>query len=78
MKKIDVEQQHLNNAKTQVLEAQEKAAKRKNVEEIRAILNANEPSPVVKRLTGLFTQEEVDKMAKEDPRIRYILTGKYE
>jgi hypothetical protein len=58
--------------------AKEKAAKRKNIEEIRAILNAKEHSPFVKSLSGLFTQEEIDKMAKEDPRVRYILTKKYE
>jgi hypothetical protein len=58
---------------------EEKAAKLKRV---RAILDDKEWSPVVKRMAelsgGVTTEEEIEKMMKEDPRVRYILTKKYE
>jgi hypothetical protein len=62
--------------------AKEKAAKRKNIEEIRAILTSKEHSPFVKEMAklsgGPTAEEEIEKMMKEDPRVRYILTKKYE
>jgi hypothetical protein len=49
---------------------------------VRAILDDREWSPVVKRMAelsgGVTTEEEIEKMMKEDPRVRYILTKKYE
>jgi flagellar hook-associated protein FlgK len=59
-------------------EMQAKAAKLKEIEEIKAILNSKEPSPALKRLTGVFTEARLEQMAKEDPYVRYILTKKYE
>jgi hypothetical protein len=31
-------------------------------------------SPVVESLTGMISEDEAEKWAKEDPKIRYILT----
>jgi hypothetical protein len=59
-------------------EVQAKAARLKEIEEIKAILNSMEPSPALKRLTGVFTEARLEQMAKEDPYVRYILTKKYE
>jgi hypothetical protein len=66
------------DVKTQTLEAQAKAVRLKKIEEIKTIIDPDTHFPLIDRLSGLFTQEEVDKMAKEDPRIRYILTKKFE
>jgi hypothetical protein len=46
--------------------------------EFEAKLARKELSPFVKSLTGLITEEQLEKMAKEDPYVRYILTRKYE
>jgi hypothetical protein len=35
-------------------------------------------SPLVESLTGIISEEEAEKWAREDPKIRYILTKNYE
>jgi hypothetical protein len=37
-------------------------------------LSKKRHSPLVESLTGVLSEEEVDEWAKEDPRVRYILT----
>jgi hypothetical protein len=86
MKKLNVEHKTTDESPSQVGDREVdvssaqalKVARLKEIEEIKAILNSKEPSPALKRLTGVFTEARLEQMAKEDPYVRYILTKKYE
>jgi hypothetical protein len=59
-----------------------KAARLKEIEEIKAILSPDYHFPLIDKMAKLFgkvtTEEEIEQMMKEDPRARYILTKKFE
>jgi hypothetical protein len=41
-------------------------------------ISQHKHSPLVESLTGIISEEEAEKWAEEDSKIRYILTKKYE